>query len=58
MFSLNQIVRGKVAGVFVIMGFTQIGGEPAAYLKELNEVTGKLMPGGLALPFDAIKLYN
>jgi hypothetical protein len=58
MFSLNQIVRGKFAGVFVIMGFTQIGGEQAAYLKELNEKTGKLMPGGLALPLDAIKLYN
>ena len=51
MFSTNQIVRGKNAGVFVILSF-RIGadGERWAMLKELNEVTGKTMPGGLSLP--------
>ena len=42
MFTTNQIVRGKVAGVFVILGF-RIGadGERWAMLKAYNEVTGK-----------------
>jgi hypothetical protein len=58
MFSLNQIVRGKNAGVFVILSFN-IGadGERWAALKELNEVTGKLMRGGLSLPESCIKAY-
>lgn len=59
MFSTNQIVRGKNAGVFVIMSF-RIGadGERWAMLKELNEVTGKLMPGGLSLPESCLKAYH
>ena len=58
MFSTNQIVRGHKAGVFVIMSF-RIGadGERWANLKELNEVTGKLMPGGLSLPVTCLKSY-
>jgi hypothetical protein len=59
MFSLNQIVRGKNAGVFVILNF-RIGadGERWALLKELNEVTGKLMPGGLSLPESCLRTYH
>lgn len=59
MFSTNQIVRGKNAGVFVILSF-RIGadGERWAMLKELNEVTGKLMPGGLSLPESCLKAYH
>ena len=59
MFSTNQIVRGKNAGVFVILSF-RIGadGERWAMLKELNEVTGKTMPGGLSLPESCLKAYH
>jgi hypothetical protein len=59
MFSLNQIVRGKNAGVFVILSF-RVGsdGERWAMLKELNETTGKLMPGGLSLPESCLKAYH
>ena len=58
MFSLNQIVRGKNAGVFVILSFS-IGadGERWAMLKELNESTGKLMRGGLSLPESCLRTY-
>ena len=58
MFSLNQIVRGKNAGVFVIMSFS-IGadGERWAALKELNQVTGKLSRGGLSLPESCLKTF-
>jgi|TARA_R110000868_G_scaffold350752_1_gene612095 hypothetical protein len=59
MFTTNQIVRGKVAGVFVILGF-RIGadGERWAMLKAYNEVTGKTYRGGLSLPESALRNYN
>lgn len=53
-FSVDQIVRGKVAGTFMIIGFTQIGGEWAAVLKEVHPVTLKPARGQLALPLDCI----
>ena len=59
MFSVNQIVRGHKAGVFVILSFrVGAGGERWAMLKELNEATGKTMPGGLSLPESCLKDYN
>lgn len=59
MFSVNQIVRGHKAGVFVILSF-RVGadGERWAMLKELNEATGKTMPGGLSLPESCLKDYH
>jgi uncharacterized protein (DUF2147 family) len=59
MFSLNQIVRGKNAGVFVIMSFC-IGsdGERWAMLKEINPNTGKTYQGGLSLPESALRNYH
>lgn len=59
MFSVNQIVRGKNAGVFVVLSFC-IGadGERWAKLKEVNEATGKTYPGGLSLPESCLKAYN
>ena len=59
MFTTNQIVRGHVAGVFVILGFrTGEDGERWAMLKIYNEVTGKTYPGGLSLPESALRNYN
>jgi hypothetical protein len=59
MFSVNQIVRGHVAGVFVILSF-RIGadGERWANLKEINPVTQKTYPGGLSLPESALRQYH
>lgn len=36
MFKLNQIVKGKKAGTFVIIGFRKINNEDYAQLKEVN----------------------
>jgi hypothetical protein len=59
MFSVNQIVAGKNAGVFVILSF-KIGadGERWAMLKEINPVTQKTYPGGLSLPESALRQYH
>lgn len=54
-FSLNQIVKGRAAGTFVILGFREIGGEPWAQLKEVNPVTHKPAKGELALPVSALR---
>ena len=56
MINLNQIVRGKKAGVFVVLGFRTIGGEEYAQLKEVNPADhSQVAPGELALPLDAIE---
>jgi hypothetical protein len=59
MFSVNQIVAGKNAGVFVILSF-RVGadGERWASLKEINPVTQKTYPGGLSLPESALRQYQ
>jgi len=59
MFSLNQLVAGKNAGVFVILSF-RIGadGERWAMLKEINPVTQKTYAGGLSLPESALREYH
>lgn len=54
MFNVNQIVKGKRAGTFVILGFREIGGEQYAQVKEICPVTNKARRGELALPLDAI----
>jgi hypothetical protein len=56
LFYLNQIVKGKRAGVFVILSFRMINGEQYAQLKSVNPEnytqTGR---GKLALPLTAIE---
>ena len=56
MFSINQIVKGKRAGTFVILGFRDIGGERYAQVKPVNPANhaehGK---GEMALPSDALE---
>lgn len=36
MFAINQIVKGKRAGTFVILGFRTVGGEQGAQVKTVN----------------------
>ena len=55
-FTVNQIVKGKVAGTFVLLGFRLIGGEQYAQLKTVNPANhSQTMPGELALPLTAIE---
>ena len=56
MFEVNQIVKGKRAGVFVVLGFREIGGERYAQLKAVNPADHtKVAAGELALPLTAIE---
>lgn len=55
MFQTNQIVKGKVAGTFVVLGFRTIGGEQYAQLKECDPTTGRTMRGEICLPVTALK---
>jgi len=60
-FNVNQIVRGKFAGVFVITDIfhDKRSGEPHARLKEVNPKNlTETAPGGIALPFSCIRPYN
>jgi hypothetical protein len=52
---LNQIVKGRNAGYFVILAFRQIGDVRYAQLKELNpnDFT-QFAPGEICLPVDAL----
>lgn len=55
-FSINQIVKGHVAGTFVILGFREIGGETYAQLKVVNPANyAETSPGELALPLTALR---
>ena len=54
-FRLNQIVKGQVAGTFIILGFREINGEQHAQLKEIDPDTQKTYSGELALPLSAIR---
>lgn len=55
MFDVNEIVKGKRAGVFVIVGFRDIGGERYAQVKEVHPVTHEPARGEFALPVDALR---
>ena len=55
-FSLNQIVKGKVAGTFFILGFRMIGDVRHAQLKEINPSDySQMMPGEICLPLDCLE---
>lgn len=55
-FSINQIVKGKVAGFFVIIGFREINNIQYAQLKRYCQETGEALRGELCLPLDAIEV--
>lgn len=59
MFKTNQIVRGKVCGVFVVLGERTVGGESGYQLKEVNPKDHtQTAPGELFLTADALREYN
>ena len=56
MFNINQIVKGKKAGFFFILGLRSIDGEDYAQVKAVNpnDFT-QTAPGEIALPLSSIK---
>ena len=54
MFSVNQIVKGKVCGTFLILALREIGGEAYAQVKAYNPERDELAPGEFALPLTAL----
>jgi hypothetical protein len=54
-FQLNQVVMGKVAGIFIILDFREVNNEPYVQVKEFNPATQKTGVGGFCLPITAIK---
>ena len=56
MFQVNQIVKGNVCGVFVILAFRTVGGEEGVQVKAVNpDNHAETKPGEFFLPLDAIK---
>lgn len=54
-FSINQIVKGKRAGTFVILAFRTVGGEAGAQVKPVNPKDHTQVGAGeMFLPFDAL----
>jgi hypothetical protein len=59
MFNINQIVKGKRAGTFVVLALRTVGGEQGAQVKEVNPNDHtQTAPGEMFLPFDAIEAIN
>ena len=55
-FKLNQIVKGKVAGHFVVLGFRKISGEDYAQLKSVDPKDyTRSASGEIALPISALE---
>lgn len=59
MFAVNQIVKGKKAGVFVVLGHRTIGGEEGCQLKTVNPANhAQHGAGELWLPNTALEVLN
>lgn len=55
MFTKGQIVKGKVMGVFVVLGHKVVGGEPMVVVKPVNPADHtQVGRGQLCLPADAL----
>ena len=54
-FGINQIVRGKTAGAFVILAFRTVGGVRGAQVKPVNPADHSQHGAGeMFLPLDAL----
>lgn len=52
---VNQIVKGKRAGTFVILALRDMHGEAGAQVKPVNPVTHEAGHGEMWLPLDALQ---
>lgn len=56
MLKLNQLAKGKAAGLFVVLGFRIVGGVQYAQLKSVNPADhSQVAPGELCLPVDCLE---
>lgn len=55
MFNINQIVKGKVAGQFIVLGYRTVAGESFVQVKPYNPSTGKAGRGEMAMPESALQ---
>lgn len=55
MFAINQIVKGKRAGTFVILALRTVGGEAGAQVKSVNPANhAEVGRGEMFLTLDAL----
>lgn len=54
-FNANQIVKGKVAGFFVVLGYREIAGKEFVQVKRYCRETGKAARGEMALEESALE---
>lgn len=53
-FAVNQIVKGKVAGFFVVLGYRILNGRELVQVKCYDPKSGKTLPGEMAFDEDAL----
>ena len=57
MLNINQIVKGKKAGTFIVLGFRKISGVIYAQVKSVNPNNhNQTSPGEFALPLTALEI--
>jgi hypothetical protein len=54
-FNINQIVKGKVAGYFIVLGYRNIAGETLVQVKPYNPATGKSGKGEMSFSEDVLQ---
>ena len=56
MINVNQIVKGKIAGVFVVVALRTVGGEAGAQVKPVNPSNyAEVGKGEFFLPLSSIE---
>lgn len=53
-FNVNQIVKGKVAGHFIVLGYREMNGKEFVQVKPYCMKTGKALRGEMALEESAL----
>lgn len=53
-FSANQIVKGKKAGFFIVLGYRLLNGREVVQVKCYDQKTGQTSPGEIALGEDEL----
>lgn len=53
-FNINQIVAGKVCGMFVVLGYGFVAGKEFVIVKRYCPISRKALRGELAMDEDAL----
>ena len=57
-FQVNQIVKGKVAGQFIVLGYRALNGKTFVQVKGYCPKSGQAMRGEMALEESALEAIN